>query len=355
MEENTCNVSVPGLKRDRYREPIFDSTSQLYFRGNETRAHCKRVEATVLRQPIDIQDLLTNSQLSGDYGPDDFLRSIPKQSTLKPEGFQGNVAENQYGPNYDRIMQVDNDHLLSIPRIDSFATNKTSIDLKKTPSITTDITNSLRTPVKLTIDGKIIVGDKVLTKTVPKSSFRDGQKMNIQNIDFSIMEKDLKTSMSKRAVRQRVERIVKTLSVGVKDPAMSKDISKLLRENNDILHSVVAYAKKDPKFQVVLDNLMKEHVDIFKLGLTGYGYKQGKVTGKSVDKNIREKEAVSVCAPIGSISSKAGMEKGMSSTCFLDDRFVSPDQLEPLTSYVIPPKPVELSIPFGNRCRKFEL
>jgi hypothetical protein len=354
MEENTCNVSVPGLRRDRYREPIFDTTDQLYFRGNETRAHCKREERTVLRQPIDIQELLTNAQLNGDYGAEDFLLTMPKQSTLKPEGFQGNVAENQYGPNYDRIMLVDNDHLLSIPKIDSFATNKTSIDLKKTPNITTDITNSLKNPVQLTVDGRIIA-EKSVSKTVSQNQFREGKKMVIQNIDFSLMEKQMTKPMSKRATRDRIARIVKTLSTASKDPTMTKDISRLLRENTDILNSVVAYAKKDPQFQVVLDNLMREHTDIFKLGLTGYGYKKGKVSGKSIDKNLKEKTTVDVTAPMCSLSSKGSMEKGMSSTCFLDDRFVSPDQLEPLTSYAIPPQPVEMMIPLGNKCRKFEL
>ena len=354
MEENTCNVSVPGLRRDRYREPILESTDQLYFRGNETRAHCKREERTVLRQPIDIQELLTNAQLNGDYGPDDLLLSMPKQSTLKPEGFQGNVAENQYGPNYERIMLVDNDHLLSMPKIDSYATNKTSIDLKKTPNITTDITNSLKNPVQLTVDGRIIA-EKSASKNLSQKQFKEGQKMVIQNIDFSVMEKGLTKTIPKRSTRQRLERIVKTLSTASKDPAMRKDISRLLRENTDILNSVVAYAKKDPQFQVVLDNLMREHTDIFKLGLTGYGYKKGKVSGKSIDKNLKDKNTVTVAAPICSISSKGAMERGMSSTCFLDDRFVSPDQLEPLTSLPIPPQPVELSIPVGNRCRKFEL
>jgi len=355
MEENTCNVSVPGLRRDRYREPIFDSTDQLYFRGNETRAHCKREERTVLRQPIDIQELLRNAQLSGEYGPDDFLLSIPKQSTLKPEAFQGNVAENQYGPNYDRIMQVDNDHLLSIPKIDSFAVNETTLDLKKTPNIANDITKALRCPVKLTVDGKIIVGNKVMTKSLPQSSFREGRKMAIQNIDFSILEKDLKKTMNKRSVRNRVERIIKTLETKSKDPTMTKDIEKLLRDNVDLLNNVVAHGKKDPQFQVVLDNLMKDHTEIFKVGLAGYGYKQGKVTGKSVDKNLKDKVDVQVCAPMGSVDSKAGFDRGMSSTCFLDDRFVTPDQLEPLSSLAVAPRPVEMHIPVGNKCRKFEL
>jgi hypothetical protein len=355
MDDSNCNVSVAGLKREKYREPIFESTEQFYFRGNETRAHCKREERTVLRQPIDIQELLRNEQFFENYGPDDFLLSIPKQSTLKPEAFQGNVAENEYGLNYDRIMQVDNDHLLSTPKIDSFAVNETAPDLKKTPNITNDITNSLRCPVKLTVDGKIMAGNRVITKSLPQSSFKEGRKMAIQNIDFSILEKDLKKTMNKRSVRNRVERIVKTLEAKSKDPTMTLDIEKLLRDNTDILNSVIAHGKKDPQFQVVLDNLMKEHTDIFKLGFTGYGFKQGKVTGKSVDKNLKDKVDVPVCAPMGTLDSKAGMERGMSSTCFLDDRFVTPDRLEPLTSYAVPPRPVEMAIPIGNRCRKFEL
>lgn len=350
----TCNVSIAGLKRDRYREPIFDSTDQLYFRGNETKAHCNTFRKVISRQPLDIQDLLTSAQLSGDYQNDDFLLSTPKPSVLQPESFKGNVAVNQYGIDHEAVMLVDNDHFLTMPRIDSFAQNDTVIDLKKTPKITTDIKNALRNTTKVMVDTKAIPTGKTATKNMP-GAFRAKNHLVVQQVDMSIMERQAEKKISKKAFRERIARVIETISVKSKDPNMHKDIERLLRDNVDILNSVVAYAEKDPQFQLALDRLTREHQDILRNGMNGYGYKTGKVSGKSINKNLKEARSVPVSAPMGNISSKGGLDPGLSSTCFLDDRFISPDQLEPLGTVAAPPQPAAMVLPFGNKCRRFEL
>lgn len=379
----TCNTSIAGLKKASYNQPIFDSTEQLYFRGNETKAHCDVVRQTVVHKPIYTQQFLTNEQLNGNFTPDDFLLSIPKPAVLKPESFHGNVAVNQYGLDHSWIMKVDNDHLLPFDKIDSFAINKTAPQLNLTPTINSGFKNALRNVTRLTVDGKPIGTDKNATKNVSKAQFKDNPKfalaatplpvdtratvttasgkfkdrlnLAITQVDTQVLQKAARTNIEKRKMRNRIEHVIKTLAVKSKDPQMTKDVDKLLRENLDIIRYIYAYADKDPEFQLVIERLTKDHLDILRTGMEGFGYKKVNVSGKDLAKNIREAREITRNAPIAKIDTKGDFVKGVTPTCFLDDRFISGDQLEPLTTYAIEPSVAVPQLPGTCRRVKFEL
>lgn len=372
-----ANVAIAGLKKSDYGVPFITDTEQLFFNGTETQVHCDRVWATKVRQPIDIERYITDEQLKGNFLPD--MLSRPKSSTLQPEGFHGNVAINQYGIDHEMIMAVDNDHLLTIPKLDSFVTNNPAPQLNKTPDITTSIKNALRNPTKISQSTSVLPRAKQPKKTLACPPLREGRKMvmvpleqykdvvpktkldarhlkekldfAIENMDFSILKREGRTTISKKVLRDRIQRTVETLAFQSQDPKFKLDVEAHLRENLDILTGVVAYAQKDPQFKMVLDKVMKEHKAICKMGLEGYGYKKGKATGGSINKNLRDKTSVSVAALISpQCGLKGDLDPGMSSKCFLDDRFVTRDQLEPLTAYAIEPQPMEMPMPSNNRC-----
>lgn len=379
----TCDVSIPGLKKASYGEPIFDNIEQLYTPGNETKAHCDTFWQTVVAKPIDVQELLVNEQLNGNFGPDDLLLKRPKFSVLQPEPFHGNVAVNQYGLDHSWVMQVDNDHLLYSPKITSFAQNEVAPQLNKTPNITNDITNLLKTPMKLNVQGKIIGTEKTVTVPMFKSNFRSKLKFtmdatplnpdnviaakpvpsmvltekrtrNVNVVDVSLLKKAAKKNVSTRAFQDRVARVIEALAVKSKDPAMSKDVEKILRDNLDIINQVVAFGVKDPKYQLVIERLTRDHMPLMQLGMEATNFKLGKSFGQSLTNLLKTKNDITFSPPIN-VPSKGDFVKGVTPTCFLDDRFVSRDQLDLGGTYARPPSPSIITMPVGSRCNKFEM
>jgi len=170
-------------------------------------------------------------------------------------------------------------------------------------------------------------------------------------MDFSILRKDGTHSISRKALRDRIQRTVETIAFENGKTDYKLDLEKFLRDNVDILTGVVAYAEKDPSFKMNLDKVMKEHTEVFATAATG-DYKRGKFSGKSMDKNLKDKNFVTVAAAIGTQEGLRDFTPGVASTCFADDRFVTRDKLEPLTAYAVPPQPVEPPVPSNNRCRK---
>lgn len=380
---SSCDVMVRGLKKDYYAEPIFTDNEQFFFNGTNTKAHCDTFWQTVVAKPIDVQELLVNEQLIGNFGPDDLLLKRPKMQALKTEAFHGNVAVNQYGVDHSWIMQVDNDHLLSSPKIDSFAVNQTAPDLKKTPNITSDLTNLLKNPLKVNVQGKVIGTDKTVTIPMFKSNFRsklkftadstplpenktattsisqtmfrNKQSRTVDGVDVSLLKKAAKKNISKRAFQDRVARLIETLAVKSKDPHMSKDVEKLLRDNLDIINQVVAFGQKDPKYQLVIERLTRDHLDIMRIGMESTGFKKGKAFGQSLSSLLKEKNDITFSVPFASMSEKGDFVKGVTPTCFLDDRFVSRDQLGERSTYAAPPGPSIATLPISNRCHKFQM
>lgn len=340
------NLSIPGLKKADYGVPFITDIEQLYFRGKETQVACNRQFKSTKIEPINIEHFLTDARLRGEYLPEDNLLSQPKPSTLQPEGFHGNVAINQYGFDHSLQMQVDNDHLLTIAKADSFLKNDTVIDLKKTPDITRDLKNSLRNPVKIMRDVRA-PSNATLKKTLPSTMLRNKSKMvftpienfkevapkitlnknhlkekldfAVQNMDMSIMKKSGRRSMSKKSIRDRILRTVETIIFQSQDPKFSLDLEKHLRENLDIMTGVIAYAQKDPDFQKIMDRVTRDHTYL------------------------------NVQAPIApKYGNKGELDPGVASHCFLDDKFVTKDKIAPLVAHAVEPKPFEASIPFSN-------
>lgn len=345
-----ANLSIPGLKKADYGVPFITDTEQLYFRGKETQVSCNRQFKSTRIEPINIEHFLTDAKLRGEYTPEDNLLTQPKQSTLKPEGFQGNVAINQYGFDHSLQLQVDNDHFLPIPKLDSFVQQTTVIDLKKTPDITKDVTNSLRNAVHILRDTKPTGNSRQAKGVIPKAAFRDKNKMvltpieqykesapkitlnkkhlkekldfAIQNMDMSILKKEGRRSISKKTLRERIQRTIETIITQSQDPKLSLDLERHLKENLDILTGVIAYAQKDPEFKMIMDRVTKDHT--------------------------------SICyqMPIGpKCGNKGELDRGIESRCFMDDKFVTPDKVAPLVAIGVEPKPVEMIIP-ANNCNR---
>ena len=371
------NISIPALKKADWGQPIFTDTEQLYFRGKETQVACNRTFSSTRIEPINIEEFLTDARLSGDYLPEDNLYSQPKPSRLQCEPYKGNVAIDQYGFDHELMMQVDNDHLLPIAKLDSFVQTQTPPQLNISPDYCCNIKNILKTPNKVTT-GTRINNAKQLQKKFAKSQLKHAVKQSfdivppykveaptvqldrkhlkehldfaIANMDFTFIRREGRKSISRKALRERIERTAETIAFQAKNPDYNLDMEKFLRDNIDIMTGVIAYSQKDPEFKKALDKVMRDHTDLFSTVAVGE-YRPGKATGRSLQGHLKDKEhAIAVGKPI--FGQHKEIDPGLSSTCFTDDRFVTLDKLEPLTAYAVEPQPVEMPIPSNNRCRK---
>jgi hypothetical protein len=373
-------MSIAGLKRSDWNQPIITSLDQLYFAGNETNISCGNTRATKVSEPINIQDFLTDEQLNGNYGPDDYILARPKQKTLQPEGFQGRVAINEYGIRHDMVLSVDNGQFLSKPKFGCYAVTEVGPNLKKLPTIHRDLKDILKKPTKIVKSGgvghrkksesaKKILPDRItkmhrkrniaitgkykevqpMTKLDAKH-LKDRLDMAISQMDFSVFKRQGKKSLSRKHLRDRIQRSVETIAFYTKDPKRSIDLEHHLKENQDIMTGVLAYIEKEPKVKVRFEKYLKEHKDIIATFVPDF-HKTPNNKERDILHILREYNQQVITAPMLPAKKGPAVEKGVSSTCYLDDRFLSYDQLDPVEQMkAIEPRPAEVHLPLNVKC-----
>lgn len=366
---------IQGLKTAYDRQPIITDTEQLYFRGKETMVSCDAYRRTKVEHPIPIEEFLNEEALKGNGFEQDFILATPKQSTLQPEGFKGRVAIDQYGFPMDLTIQVDNS-ILTIPKIDSYAASVVAPDFQVLPSINLDVKNALKNSVEITnslrpavksqkrvvkvlpdrlskiSDGRAIdVQQQYKTKTpnvsVSQKHMKERLDMAIARMDFSEMKKQGHTTINKKVLRDRIQLSVETITNYVKDPKFKIDLERHMRENVDIMSGVLAYIQRDPEIRLSFENYLKDHQEIFANFTSNWGQ-----TADNKDKDLlyilREKNQIAITASI--VPNNKTVEKEPPKTCYLDDRFVSWDQLEPMATQVNIPQPAIPRLP--PNCRR---
>jgi len=369
---------IAGLKRSDWNEPIITSTDQLLYRGKETQIHCGNTAATKVHEPINIQEFLTDEQLKGNYGPDDFLRAHPKQKTLQPEGFKGRVAINEYGLRHDMALSVDNGQFSTKPKFGCYAKTNLAPNLKKVPTIHRDVRDVLKNPMPLSLDTgvghrKPIRARKVLPDRINKMHrmrsiaqtekyqevepmtkldarhLKERLDMAIAQMDFTTFKKQGKKTLSRRHLRNRIQRSVETIAYYTKDPKYTLDLEKHLKENLDIMTGVIAFIKKDPKLKVEFERYLKEHRDLFANTVNTWGQ-----VAHNRDRDLlhilQEHNQIAITAPMLPKKKGDAVTKGVASTCYVDDRFLTFDQLDPVQQQAIIPRPAAVRLPFNVKC-----
>jgi len=372
-------MSIAGLKRSDWNEPIITSTDQLLYRGNETKIHCGNTSATKVHEPINIQEFLTDEHLNGNYGPDDYILAHPKQKTLKPESFKGRVAIDEYGLPHDMIMSVDNHQLLTKPKFGCYAETNPGPLLKKLPTIHKDVQNVLKNPTPLSLDSGVsykkpdrvrkVLPDKIIKmhrlrsvaqaekykEVIPKTKMdakhlKERLDMAISQMDFSTFKREGKTKLSKKHLRNRIQRSIETIAHYTKDPKFKMDLERHLKENIDIMTGVVAFIEKDPELKLKLDKYLKEHHEVFTNITPTWGKK---ATNKDRDllHILREHNQIAITAPMKPDKKGDAVTKDVATTCFVDDRFITFDQLDPVEQLAVEPQPAEIRLPLNITCR----
>lgn len=372
-------MSIAGLKRSDWNEPIITSLDQLLYRGNETKIHCGNTAATKVHEPINIQEFLTDEHLNGNYGPDDYILAHPKQKTLKPESFKGRVAINEYGIRHDMVMSVDNNQLLTKPKFGCYAKTNPGPLLKKRPNIHKNVKDVLKNPTPLSLDTGVghrkptrarkILPDRI-TKMHKKRSVAQTEKykevtpktkldskhlkekldMAIAQMDFTTFKKEGKKTLSRKHLRNRIQRTVETIAHYTKDPKYKVDLEKHLKENLDIMTGVLAFIQKEPKLKVKLERYLKEHRDVFANVSTNWG-KVGHNKDRDLLHILQEHNQIAISAPMKPKKNGDAVTKGVASTCYVDDRFVTFDELDPVEQLAIEPRPAEIRLPLNVQCR----
>ena len=372
-------MSIAGLKRSDWNEPIITSLDQLLYRGNETKIHCGNTSATKVHEPINIQEFLTDEHLRGNYGPDDYILAHPKQRVLQTESFKGRVSINEYGVPHDMVMGVDNHQLLTKPKYNSYAKTKLGPNFKKQPKIHRDVRDVLKTATPLSLDSGVshkttkrarkILPDRI-TKMHTKRSIAQSEKykevtpktkldarhlkerldMAIAQMDFTTFKREGKKTLSRKHLRERIQRSVDTIAHYTKDPKYKVDLEKHLKDNKDIMTGVLAYIEKEPKLKVKLDKYLKEHREVFANISSSWG-KVATNRERDLLHILREKDQISITAPMKPTKKGDAVTKGVASTCYVDDRFVTFDQLDPVEQLAVEPKPAEIRLPMNVKCR----
>lgn len=372
-------MSIAGLKRSDWNEPIITKLDQLFYRGNETQIHCGNTSATKVHQPINIQEFLTDEHLNGNYGPDDYILAHPKQQTLQPEGFKGRVAINEYGIPHDMVMGTDNHQLLTKPKYTSYASTKLGPNIKKTPNIHRDVRDILKDAKPLSLDSgvsyakpkrvKKVLPDRIIKmhrrravaqaekykEVTPKTKLdakhlKERLDMAIAQMDFSAFKREGKKTLSRKHLRDRIQRTVETIAHYTKDPKYNIDLEKHLKENMDIMTGVIAYVEKEPKLKMKLDRYLKEHKEVFANITSSWGK-----TATNKDRDLlhilKEHNQLAITAPMKPKKNGDAVTKGVASTCYVDDRFVTFDQLDPVEQLAIEPQIAEVRLPMNVKCR----
>ena len=371
-------MSIAGLKRSDHGQPIITSLDQLLYRGNETKIHCRNTSATKVHQPINIQEFLTDEHLNGNYGPDDYILARPKQTTLQPEGFKGNVAVNEYGLRHEMVVEVDPGQFLSKPKFGAYAKTNPGALLKKTPGIHKDVKNILKEPTPLSLDSGVSHAKKARVRKVLPDRINKMHKqrsiasnsqykevtpitkmdarhlkekldMAIGQMDFSSFKREGKKTLSRRHLRDRIQRSVETIAHYTKDPKYKIDLERHLKKNVDIMTGVIAFIEKEPELKHDLDRYLKDHKEIFGSASVAWG---GTAHNKERDLMhiLREHNQMSITAPMKPAKKGAAVEKDVPTTCYVDDRFVTFDQLDPVEQLAFEPRPVEIRMPMNVRC-----
>jgi len=367
---------ITGLKKSDYGQPIITETEQLLYRGKETMVNCNAVRKKNIVCPINIEAFLTDEQLKGNGYEQDFILAVPKQSTLQPEGFKGRVAIDQYGFPMDLTMKVDSGEILNTPKVESYAKTVTAPSFNKLPTINKDIRNILKNPTQVSVAlapsvQSSTVCKKVLSERAHKSHtkrrvvtveqyktttptvslsekhMRERLDRAISQMDFSEFKKQGHIKLSKKLLRDRIFNSVQTIATYVKDPQLALDLDKHMKENTDIMTGVLAFIAKDPEIRLNFENYLKEHQDVF----SNFSSSWGKVSDnreRDITFILREKNQVAITAPIIPKGTKT-VDKGVATTCYLDDRFISWDQIEPVQEVAIEPQPAIPSLPFNCR------
>jgi len=372
-------MSVAGLKRSDWNEPIITSLDQLLYRGNETKIHCGNTAQTKVHEPINIQEFLTDEHLRGNYGPDNYILAHPKQKTLKPESFKGNVAINEYGLRHDMVMSVDTGQLLTKPKYGSYAKTHLAPKFNKQPTIHRDVREVLKNPTPLSLDSgvahrkptrsrKILPGritkmhklrsvaqTEKYKKVTPKTKMdakhlKEKLDMAIAQMDFTAFKKCGKKTLSRKHLRNRIQRSVETIAHYTKDPKHTVDLEKHLKENTDIMTGVLAYIEKEPKLKIKLDKYLKEHREIFGNTTSAWG-KTALNRDKDLLHILQEHNQIAITAPMKPKKKGDAVTKGVATTCYVDDRFVTFDQLDPVEQLAYEPKPAEIRLPMNVKCR----
>jgi hypothetical protein len=214
--------------------------------------------------------------------------------------------------------------------------------------------SNFRSKLKFTVDTTPNPDNVTVTKSIPSTVLTEKRARAVDVVDVSLLKKAAKKNVAKRAFQDRVARLIETLAIKSKDPTMSKDVDKLLRDNLDIINQVVAFGAKDPKYQLVIERLTRDHMPLMQLGMEATNFKLGKSFGQSLTNLLKTKNDITFNPPLN-IPSKGDFVKGVTPTCFLDDRFVSRDQLDLPQTYAAPPGPSISTLPVGNRCIQFNM